>query len=113
MITSGKVLTHFESGYPYGLSGRLPPVTYTIASISKDYSTIAIDTGRVTSSGLLYDSMCRTQAIFEVDYNTEEIPLYAPANHHLLIPGDVRNLLKAAASLLGLDYFEYRELYKK
>ena len=113
MIMSGKVLTHFESGYPYGLSGRLPPVTYTIASMSRDYSTIAIDTGRVTSSGLLYDSMCRTQAIFEVDYNTEEIPLYAPANHHLLIPGDVRNLLKALASLLGSDYFEYRELFEK
>jgi hypothetical protein len=57
--------------------------------------------------------MCRTQAIFEVDYNTEEIPLYAPANHHLLIPGDVKNLFKAVASLLGLDYVEYRELFKK
>jgi L-fucose isomerase-like protein len=112
MIAGGKVLTHFESSYPYSLSGRLPAGTYTFMSMSRDYSTIIADVGRVTSSGLLSEHMCRTQAIIELDYSLKELPEVAPANHHVIVPGDVRELLKPTATLLGLDYVEYREILK-
>ena len=113
MIRSGKVLSHFESGYPYALSGELLGDIYTFTSMSRDYSVIIADTGKLAARGLLYETMCRTQSTLEVDFNAEEIPLYAPANHHVLIPGDLREELRAIAGLLGLDYVEYRELMAK
>jgi L-fucose isomerase-like protein len=110
MIKRGKVVSHFESGYPYALSGELVDNVYTYVSMSRDYSVIVADTGKLVASGLLYKNMCRTQSILETEFNAEIIPLYAPANHHVLIPGDVREELRAIAGLLGLDYLEYREL---
>lgn len=110
MILSGKIVTHFESGYPYALSGRLVPSTYTLASISRDYSIIMGGLGKITTSGLLYNTMCRTQAIVELDYDVEELPLYLPANHHVLVPGDIRRELKAVAWLLGIDYVDYSKV---
>lgn len=110
MIRSGRVLTHFESGYPYALSGDLLSDIYTFTSMSRDYSLIISDIGIPIAKGLLYETMCRTQITLELGFNAEEIPIYAPANHHVIIPGDLREELRAIANLLGIDYIEYREL---
>ena len=108
MVRSGKVVTHFESGYPYALSGEIRRGTYTTASLSRDYSKLAVGVGRLVAGGQLYETMCRTQAVVELETDAEEIPLQAPANHHVLIPGDVRRELRAASKLLGMNYIEYR-----
>jgi L-fucose isomerase-like protein len=110
MVKSGRVVPHFESGYPYALSGELVGNVYTFASLSRDYSVLVASTGRLVASGLLYETMCRTQGVLEVDFNAEKIPLYAPVNHHVLVPGDIREELRAATTLLGIDYVDYREL---
>jgi hypothetical protein len=78
--------------------------------MSPDFSVILAGTGRLLASGLMYQTMCRTQLILDLDVNAEKIPLVAVSNHHVLIPGDVRKELHAIASLLGLDYAEYKEL---
>jgi len=110
MVRSGRVVTHFESGYPYSLAGELLGNVYTFTSMSRDYSVVVAGTGRLVTSGLLSTAMCRTQGILEVDFNAETLPLYAPANHHVLVPGDIIEELRAVAGLLGLDFIEYREL---
>lgn len=107
MVRSGKVVTHFESGYPYSLSGELHGGVYTFASLSRGYSKIAVGVGRLVAGGLLYETMCRTQAVLELGRDAEEIPLIAPANHHVLMPGDVRKELRAISRLLGMEYVEY------
>jgi L-fucose isomerase-like protein len=78
--------------------------------MSRDYSLIISDIGIPIAKGLLYETMCRTQITLELGFNAEEIPIYAPANHHVIIPGDLREELRAIANLLGIDYIEYREL---
>ncbi len=107
MVRSGKVVTHFESGYPYSLSGELHGGVYTLTSLSRDYSRMAAGVGRLVTGGLLYETMCRTQVVLELAGDAEEIPLIAPANHHVLMPGDVRKELRAVSRLLGIEYFEY------
>lgn len=109
MIREGIVVSHFESGYPYSLAGRLIEKEYTLVSLSPDYSKMAITLGRVIESGLINQSMCRTQVVLDMGYDTRRIPLIAPVNHHVLIPGDVREELRAIATLLGLKYLDYRE----
>ncbi|HID80600.1 MAG TPA: fucose isomerase [Ignisphaera sp.] len=110
MIRDGIAMPHFESGYPYALSGRLVHSIGTILSISSDFSLMAAAVVRVIQSGLLSYGMCRSQIVAEFDLNVEKLPLVAPANHHVFIPGDVREELKAIGALLGMDYVEYSEL---
>lgn len=110
MIKEPAMTTHFESGYPYSLTGKLLDVVYTTASLSPDLTVMTMTTGRVLDSGLIYDTMCRMQAILELGFSAKKIPLVAVANHHVLIPGDVREELKAVATLLGLGYAEYDDL---
>ena len=110
MIKDGVAMPHFESGYPYALTGRLIHSVGTIVSINSDFSLMAAAVVRVIQSGLLSYGMCRSQMVAEFDLNVEKIPLVAPANHHVFIPGDVREELKAIGALLGIDYVEYSEL---
>lgn len=110
MVKEPVIVTHFESGYPYSLTGKLLNNIYTIASLSPDFAIMAMTTGRVLDSGLIYDTMCRMQTILELGFPAKKMPLVAVANHHVLIPGDVREELKAVATLLGLGYAEYDDL---
>ncbi|MEM3938304.1 MAG: hypothetical protein QW373_06930 [Desulfurococcaceae archaeon] len=110
MVEEPVMTTHFESGCPYSLTGRLLGSVYTVASLSPDFTVMAMTTGRVLGSGLIYDTMCRMQAILELGFPVKKMPLAAVANHHVLIPGDIREELKAVATLLGLSYAEYDDL---
>lgn len=109
-IKEPTVVSHFESGCPYSLTGKLLGSVYTATSLSPDFAVMTVTTGRVLDSGLIYDTMCRMQAVLELGFSTKKMPLVAVANHHVLIPGDVREELKAIARLLGLSYAEYGDL---
>ncbi len=110
LLRNPRAVTHFESGKPYAVTGELRDRVFTIASVSSDFSLMAVAIGRVEASGLLSVAMCRTVAIVDLGLDAEKIPLVAPGNHHVFIPGDVRRQLRAIAELLGMDYAEYGEL---
>jgi len=110
MVNNPMVVSHFESSQPFSITGTLTNNVYTITSLSPDYSILVSGLGRVITSGLLYGSMCRTQAILDLGLQAEKIPVIAVSNHHVLIPGDVREDLKAVATLLGLEYLEYNDV---
>jgi L-fucose isomerase-like protein len=107
MISRGRVMAHFESGYPYALAGELAHEVYTIASLAPDFSLLAADVARVVSSGNLVASACRTQALVELGPAAEDVPRLAPANHHVFMPGVLVEELEALAALLKLDYLQY------
>ncbi len=111
LLEEPKAVTHFESGKPYAVTGRLRTRVFTVVSVSRDFSMLTTALARIERSGLLSDSMCRIAAL--ADFGTllaDRIPLVSPANHHVFIPGDVRKELRAVAELLGLDYASYEEL---
>ncbi len=110
LAESPVLLPHMESGYPYAITAKFRGDVVTIASLGPDLTTFVVGIGRIVDSGLIYNAMCRTQIVLEMPFDVEKVPIVAPANHHLVIPGDVRRELKAIANLLGLDYSEYSEL---
>ncbi len=105
-----RLVTHFETEKPYAVASDVENNVWTIASLSHDYSLLAVGVGRKIAGGLLYNSMCRSQIVLEFDYDVEGLPLVAPANHHVAMKGDVRRDLRIVAELLGIDYADYSEL---
>lgn len=101
------LVDHFESGYPVAVASQLQPGEVTVASLSRDLSEVYVARGRVVRSGFISRAMCRTQAHVEFDFDAEVIPLVAPANHHLVMPGDVVREVKSVSKLLGLRVKEY------
>lgn len=107
MIKGPLIISHFESDKPYSITGKLINDVYTVASISPDFSVVMAATGRIIDSGMLFKPMCRMQAILDLGFRADKLPIIACSNHHVFIPGDVREELKAMASLIGLEYVEY------
>ncbi|WP_243666431.1 hypothetical protein [Vulcanisaeta sp. JCM 16159] len=70
MVGDARVVTHFESGFNYGLTGRLLFNEVTGVSVSSDFRRMGIFNARVIESGLLSDKMCRTQAILDLGINS-------------------------------------------
>jgi len=110
LLEMPKAVSHFESGKPYAVTGILRDRVFTMVSVSRDFSLLTTTLVSVEKSGLLSPSMCRTAVLVNTNVLADRIPLVAPANHHVFIPGDVRRELRVVAELLGLDYASYEEL---
>ncbi|WP_440059474.1 fucose isomerase [Thermogladius sp. 4427co] len=110
MVDNPIVLSHFESGSPYSLTGRLRNSLYTIASLSPGFDKIAVAVGRIVESGLLSNAMCRTQALVELGFDSQKLLREAVANHHVLIPGDVKRELSTIADLFRIRLVEYEKV---
>ncbi len=104
MVEEPRVVTHFESGYNYGLTGKIKFREVTAASVSSDFRRMVAFKALVSSSGLLRGDACRTQGVLQVDFEGYELLNEAPYNHHVVIPGNVIQDLRAVASLLGMEF---------
>ena len=107
MIRNPRVLTHFESGYPYGLTGELGFNEVTGISVSSDFRRMGVFTAKVVNSGLMSNNMCRTQAVLNLGVNASRVVKLAPYNHHVIVPGDITRELEVIASVLGMEYVRY------
>lgn len=103
------IVSHFESGCPYSLTGKLRKGPYTAISLSLKRNLMLVAKGYIMESGLMHPALCRTQSILEVDFNVEKLPNIAVTNHHVIVPMDVREELKDVANVLGLKYAEYSD----
>mgnify|MGYP001772763062 FL=1 len=106
MAKSWRVMPHFESGYPHGLSAELKEAVYTAVSISPRFNKAALGRAEVVRSGNFLQEACRTQAQvrFRRAVKLEE---EAPANHHVFIPGDVVDEAEAVLRLLAIPTSRY------
>ncbi len=107
MIRNPRVLTHFESGYPYGLTGELIFNEVTGISVSSDFRRMGVFTAKVVNSGLMSNNMCRTQAVLNLGVDASRVVKLAPYNHHVIAPGDITRELEVIASVLGMEYVRY------
>ncbi len=110
MISGGTIVTHFESGRPYSIAGKLSEGVYTLAGMSYDYADIVATRVKVVENGSLAPYMCRTRVLLELEFPADKFVDVAVSNHHVLIPGDVRRYLKYIAEILGLEYIDYKDL---
>ena len=107
MIRNPRVLTHFESGYPYGLTGELIFNEEMGISVSSDFRRMGVFTAKVVNSGLMSNNMCRTQAVLNLGVDASRVVKLAPYNHHVIVPGDITRELEVIASVLGMEYVRY------
>ena len=107
MVREARVVTHFESGFSYGLTGKLLFNEVTGVSVSSDFRRMGIFSARVVESGLLSDRMCRTQAILDLGVDSSLILRLAPYNHHVILPGNVTRELETIAGVLGMEVIKY------
>ncbi len=113
LLNKPRITSHFESGYPYGLTGQLKYREVTLTSVDYEFTALAAAKSIVLESGLLSNAMCRTQAVLQLSFPAEVFPQIALANHHVVMPDDLRKYLRVLARLLGLTYLEYDRLAKE
>ncbi|RLG83850.1 MAG: hypothetical protein DRO39_08115 [Thermoprotei archaeon] len=108
VASAPRAVPHFETGRPYGIAARLSAGVYTVASLSYDYTVMAVARARLVRSGMLSENRCRTQAVLRIE-GAEPARLLdeAPANHHVVMRGDVREQLRRVARLLSLELLDY------
>ncbi|MEM1982571.1 MAG: hypothetical protein QXZ63_02775 [Sulfolobales archaeon] len=106
------LVPHFESSYPYSLTCNIPPGHYTLASIDREFTTIATLKAKLIGSGSLFKTMCRTQAILETEVDLSNFANIALNNHHVLITGDLRNKIRDVAYMFGMDFITYESIIK-
>ncbi len=112
IVDTPSIVSHFETGKPYAVTGKMLTNTATLLSIDREFSIAAIARGRIIRSGPLGYTACRNQVVIELDHSTEEIPRYAPSNHHVIMMGDYTSSLIDVGYMLGIDVVEYRELIR-
>ncbi|MEM1732836.1 MAG: hypothetical protein QXP02_05310 [Desulfurococcaceae archaeon] len=105
-----RLISHFESNYPYAVASPMKCHVVTAISMDRDFTYIAIERGKVVKSGLMVNNTCRTQVLLEFDQSMDHVPVYAPSNHHVLIPGDHVEELLEIARIFNMDAVMYREL---
>jgi len=105
-----RALQHFETGAPYAVTASMQNTVATIVSVDRDFTIVAVDRGRIVKSGLLTYSTCRTQTIIEFDFPVDNIPRYAPSNHHIVILGDFVDIIKDVSYMFNMDAVTYREV---
>jgi L-fucose isomerase-like protein len=103
LVSDYSVKTHFETGKGTAIEGNFKGDLITIFrfdnNLSKAFIASATITGRPTSA-----TACRTQ--IEVKLSQHEVRLLRQSplgNHHLIFPGDCKQLLHFACMLLGID----------
>ena len=82
MAGSIRVMPHFESGKPAAIRGELPIGSYTLVSMSKDFSRIMVREAKVATP-LSSQTACRTQHLIAV---RRLGPGNMVNNHHLVTP---------------------------
>jgi L-fucose isomerase-like protein len=107
MARGWRLMPHFETGRPWGLAASLAESRYTAVSFGPTFERLAVGVFDAIESGNLVDWACRTQLRARPHFDGRRIFEAAPANHHVFIPGDVRQELRAVAYLLGVDLLEY------
>ncbi|MGC9181037.1 hypothetical protein [Thermogladius sp.] len=101
LVSSFRLMTHFESGLGVGVSVDYPVgAGVTVYRLTPDLETLRVGVGRVKQWSWRGD-MCRTQVLVEVK-GAERIVRESIGNHYALVLGDWSNELSLAGELLGL-----------
>ena len=103
LVSDFSVKTHFETGKGTAIEGNFKGDLITIFrfdnKLSKAFIATASISGRPKSA-----SACRTQIEVKLTENEVKLLRNSPlGNHHLIFPGDCKQLLHLACLLLGIE----------
>lgn len=85
--------SHMESGKPTAIEGSLKEQPVTLLRLGGSLDRMLIATGTVLDGSNADDTLCRTQAVVQLDGDVATWLEKAPGNHHVLVYGDARDAL--------------------
>ena len=99
MVERYELDTHFESGIGTGIRGYMKPGAVTIFKVAGDLSRCFIAEGELVES-LAKPNLCRTQQVIRLaDKQQTAYFLTNPiGNHHIIMPGHLKELLEAVCA---------------
>lgn len=103
LVSGFSVKTHFETGLGTAIEGDFKGDLITIFRFDNTLSRAFIASANITGRPKLRTA-CRTQ--IEVKLTANEVKLLRESplgNHHLIFPGDSKQLLQLACKVLGID----------
>jgi L-fucose isomerase-like protein len=104
LLKSFSVDSHYETGKGTAISGLFAKGEVTIFRMSNSLDRAFITTGNILSAVNSPASACRT--MIEVEIPTEKTSTLRSrplGNHHLVLPGDLSNLIKWACKIKGIE----------
>ncbi len=103
MVKGYSITTHYETGKGIAVHGSFPPGAYTLMRLSVDFLTAFVAEGEWCDE--LYEAeACRTQMVLKLgpaDY--AELKSHPLGNHHLILPGKLRNTITTALAFLNIS----------
>ena len=95
MVERYEVDTHFESGIGVGIRGFMKEGPVTVFKLAGDLSRHFIGEGRLVRNQAKPD-LCRTQQVIELDDKgqTKYFLTHPIGNHHIIVPGHLKELLE-------------------
>ena len=93
MIVDYSLDTHFESGIGVAVRGKLKEEVITIFKLSRNLRDYYVSTGRIIKN-LSHDNLCRTQIEIEVNDNINYFLTRPYGNHHVVVYGDHKDVIK-------------------
>jgi L-fucose isomerase-like protein len=103
LITDFDIPTHYETNVGTAIRGKFKGEQITVFRIDEDISKIFITLGTIVDRPN-YASACRTQ--IEVKFPNSAVDClkeHPLGNHHLVLPGDHREILELAGRVLKLE----------
>ena len=88
MISSPKLMTHYESGIGVALRGKLEEREVTIFKLGSDLKSYFVENGTIIEN-LEEENLCRTQIKVKMK-NLESLLTSPKGNHHVIIYGDYK-----------------------
>ncbi len=95
--------THMESKLSMAVEGSLRKQEVTIFRTLGNFSGIYAVTGKIVETNMGNRSLCRTQAVIELDSNVSEWMQDTPGNHQVLTYRNILHLLKDFCLLSGIS----------
>jgi len=81
-----RLINHFETGRPYGVTCSFKEGNVLFGRFTRDYSRLVMYRGVIVESGLLGSEYCRTQVLVETPGLTpDKFYMDAVGNHHVFI----------------------------
>jgi len=103
LVSGFSVETHFETGQGTAIKGDFKGDSVTIFRFDKNLSKAFIASANITNRPKS-KTACRTQIEVKLKDNDVRMLRQSPlGNHHLIFPGDCKNLLNSACTVLGIE----------
>lgn len=103
LVDQVEIPTHFETGKSAAVQGKLQFDTLTVFRLNQNLDKAFVSSGSVLSLPQ-HDFACRTQLEITLPGNeTEKLRSNPLGNHHLIIPGDHKDLLRWACNYKGIE----------